>query len=224
MASSADPIAQPRLPLSRDRVLAAAVGLADRSGLESLTMRKLAQELGVEAMTLYYHVQNKDDILAGIVDLVVREFELPSSEGDWKAAIRRTAISANVALMRHPWAANLMLSGVHVSQARLRYMDAILGRLREAGFSADQTDHAYHALDSHILGYTLWVVGMDLGTEDDLAAMATEFLKGFPRDELPHLAEHIEQHAKPRRPDDKGDFAFGLDLILDGLERIRPTA
>jgi len=114
-----------------------------------------------------------------------------------------------------------MLSSSRVSQARLRYMDALLGTLREAGFSAELTDHAYHALDSHIMGFTLWVVGMNLGSDDDLAAMAGDFLRDFPRDEMPHLAEHIEQHLKPRNPEDEGEFAFGLDLILDGLERIR---
>jgi AcrR family transcriptional regulator len=223
MALKAD-VADPRPPLSRDRVVEAAIGLADAGGIESLSMRKLAGALGVEAMTLYYYVANKDEILSAIVDMVVGEFELPDPEADWKAAIRRTAISAFEVLQRHPWAASLMLHGTTVSTARLRYMDAILGSLRRGGFSADLTDHAYHALDSHIMGFTLWVVSMNLGTEEDLAKMAEQFLRELPIDDLPHLAEHIQQHMKPRDPSDEGEFAFGLDLILDGLERIRETA
>ncbi len=224
MASQAGPIAEPRVPLSRERVLDAAVSLADEHGIESLTMRRLAQELGVEAMTLYYYVKNKDDILNAIVDIVVREFELPPPGAEWKAGIRTTAISAHGVLLRHPWAASLLLSSSGVSEARLRYMESILRSLRQAGFSAEMTDHAYHVLDSHIMGFTLWLVGMDLGTDDEFAAMATAFLQELPRAELPYLVEHVEQHLKPPDPDDEGSFAFGLDLILDGLERIRPGA
>ena len=213
-----------RAPMSRDRVLDAAIGLADAGGIESLTMRRLAQELGVEAMTLYYYVANKDEILNGIADLIVGEIELPPSGADWKAAIRKTAISANQVLLRHPWAANLVLSASGFSQARMQYMNALLGCLREAGFSPEMTDLAYHALESHIMGFTLWVVGMNLGSDEDVAALASDFLREFPRDELPHLAEHIEQHMKPRDPDDEGAFAFGLDLLLDGLERLRAAS
>jgi AcrR family transcriptional regulator len=223
MARERAPAEQPRVPLSRDRVLRAAIALADDGGIESLSMRRLGQVLGVEAMSLYNHVANKDDILDGMVDFVADEFELPSPGIDWKAAMRKTAISAHEALLRHPWAANLMLSGASVSPARLRYMDSILGGLRGAGFSAAMTDHAYHALDSHIMGFTLWVVSMDLGSDDDLAVMATAFLRELPRDDLPHLAEHVEQHLKERSPDDPTEFEFGLDLILDGLERIRDS-
>ncbi|MCV0402689.1 MAG: TetR/AcrR family transcriptional regulator C-terminal domain-containing protein [Chloroflexi bacterium] len=207
-----------REPMSRQRVLEAAIGLADRGGIASLSMRKLAQELGVEAMTLYYYVANKDEILDGIVDMVVGEMELPPADMEWKAAVRHTAISAHEVLQAHPWAAALLLSPSRVSQARLRYMDALLGTLRGAGFSAEMTDHAYHALDSHVMGFTLWVVGMNLD-EADLEEMASSFLADLPREELPHLAEHVEQHLRPRDPDDEGDFVFGLDLILEGLER-----
>ena len=213
-----------RIPMSRERVLEAAIALADAGGIESLTMRRLAQELGVEAMTLYYYVANKDEILNGIADLIVGEIELPPSGADWKAAVRKTAISAHQVLLRHPWAANLVLSASGFSQARMQYMNALLGCLREAGFSPEMTDLAYHALESHIMGFTLWVVGMNLGSDEDVAALASDFLREFPRDELPHLAEHIEQHMKPRDPDDEGAFAFGLDLLLDGLERLRAAS
>jgi AcrR family transcriptional regulator len=208
---------EPRLPLSRGRVLRAAVGLADASGIDSLSMRKLGQELGVEAMSLYNHVANKDAILDGIVDIVVGEFEIPAAETAWKAAVRGLAISAHESLVRHPWAANLMLSSG--GAARWRYMDALLGSLRRAGFSADVTDHAYHVLDSYVTGFTLWEVQLDVAPED-LPALARDFLQELPGDDYPHLVEHIHQHLEPRRPDDVGTFAFGLDLILDGLERI----
>ena len=223
MASQARPRDETRVAMSRERVLEAAVALADESGIGSLTMRKLAQELGVEAMTLYYYVARKDDILNGIVDIVLGEIELPSPGAEWKPALRKMAISAYEVLVRHPWAASLVLSSSGISQARLRYMEAILGTLRRAGFSAEMTDHGYHALESHIMGFTLWEVGMDLGSVQDLAAKATDFLRVLEREQLPYIAEHVDHHLKPRRPDDEGEFAFGLDLILDGLERLRLT-
>jgi AcrR family transcriptional regulator len=223
MATGAAEVEDRRPALSRDRVLRAAIDLADAGGIEALSMRRLAQELGVEAMSLYYHVANKGDILDGIVDMVVGEFELPAAEAEWKSAIRTSAISAHEILVRHPWSAGLVLSGSGVSTARLRYMDAILGTLRRAGLSAEMTDHAYHALDSHIMGFTLWQVGMNLGSEEDLRDMAGQFLAQLSVEEFPYLAEHIEQHLKPNDPDDVGEFEFGLGLILDGLERLLPT-
>jgi AcrR family transcriptional regulator len=223
MATDPEPVAEPRLSLSRERVLDAAIALADEGGIESLTMRRLAQALGVEAMTLYYYVANKDAILNAIVDMVLSEFELPSPQAHWKAAIRQTAISAHEVLVRHPWAANLMLSSTGASPARWRYMDAILGCLRKAGFSAEMTDRAYHALDSHITGFTLWEVQIQIDPET-LPDLAETFIRGLPVDEFPYLVEHVHQHLWERSPDDEGAFAFGLDLILDGLERIRDTA
>jgi AcrR family transcriptional regulator len=209
-----------RAPLNREVVLSAAIELADEAGIEGLTMRALGQRLGVEAMTLYYHVGRKDDLLGAITDAVIGEFVLPAPNGDWKAELRRAAISAHETLSRHRWAAQLVLSGPGPATARLRHMNAILGCLRGAGFSADLTDHAYHALDSHIMGFTLWVVGMNLGPPDAVKMMAAEFLRQLPREELPHLAEHVEQHLKPADPDAESEFVFGLDLILDGLERL----
>lgn len=223
MATQPKPREDARVPLSRERVIDAAIRIADESGIESLTMRRLAQELGVEAMSLYYYVANKDEILNAIADVVVSEWELPAPGAEWKSAIRRTAISAHEILGRHPWSASLVLSGSAVSPARLRYMNSILGSLREAGFSEDQTDHAYHALESHIMGFALWEVGMNLGSAEDLAALATAFLEQLSEDEFPYVAEHVHQHLKPRNPKDEGSFAFGLDLILDGLQRLRGT-
>jgi AcrR family transcriptional regulator len=207
-----------RVPLSRKRVLQAAIGLADEVGIETFSIRRLARELGAGPMSLYNHVANKEEILIGILDIVLSEVELPAKGAGWKAAIRRTAISAHEALVRHPWAASLMLS--RVLPARLRYMEAILGRLREGGFSAEQTDHAYHALDSHIAGFTLWLVSLDVDDET-LPGLAANFATELPEGEYPYVIEHLHEHLKDRRPDDEGEFAFGLDLILDGLERIR---
>ena len=212
-----------RVPLSRERVIDAAIGLADAHGIDALSMRRLAQELGVEAMSVYHHVANKDEILDGIVEVVLDEFELPEPGAEWKAAIHRTARSAHEVLVRHPWAANLILSGGGSGKARLRYMDGILGSLRQAGFSAEMTDHAYHALDSHIMGFTLWQVGMNLGSEEHLKDLAATFLAQLDVAEFPYLGEHVEQHLKPRDPDDPGEFEFGLSLILDGLERLLPA-
>ncbi len=212
---------KPRTPLSRERVLRTALTLADESGIESLTMRKLAQQLGVEAMSLYHYVAKKDDILDGIVDLVIQEIDLPAKSVDWKPAVRQIAISAYEALSRHPWAAGLMFS-TGESPARLRYMEALLGTFREAGFSPELTHHAYHALDSHIIGFTLWVVSFSFEAED-LPELASNFLEQLTADEYPYVVEHVQQHlAEPS--EDEGEFEFGLDLILDGLERLRDTA
>jgi AcrR family transcriptional regulator len=217
--TAADATRGGRQLLSRERVVEAAIQLADERGIAGLTMRALGERLGVEAMTLYYHVGRKEELLAAIVDAVVAEFAVPKPGGDWMAELRRAAISAYEVLLRHPWAASLVLSGPGPAPSRMRHMDAILGCLRSAGFSADLTDHAYHALDSHIMGFTLWVVGMNLGTREELESLASDFLGTLPRDELPHLVEHVEQHLKPRDPDTSSEFEFGLDLILDGLAR-----
>lgn len=224
MATQPKPREDARVPLSRERVIDAAIRIADESGIESLTMRRLAQELGVEAMSLYYYVANKEEILNAIADVVVGEWELPSPGAEWKAAIRRTAISAHEVLGHHPWAASLVLSGSGVSPARMRYMNSIVGSLREAGFTDDQTDHAYHAIESHIMGFALWEEGMNLGSAEELAALAKAFLAQLPEDEFPYVAEHVRHHLKPSNPEDEGSFAFGLDLILDGLERMLERA
>jgi AcrR family transcriptional regulator len=222
MAVETQTNATSKTPMSRDRVLGAAVELADAEGIESLTMRRLAKELGVEAMTLYYYVPNKDAILNGIVDLVFSEMELPAAGGDWKRELRSSSISAHRVLLRHRWGAAIALKGgVHPS--RLRYMDAVLGCLRSAGFSAEMTHHAYHALESHIMGFTLWLVGMALDATK-LPDLAASFLSTLSRDDFPHVAEHVQTHFDPAVEYTGTEFEFGLDLILDGLERLRPAA
>jgi AcrR family transcriptional regulator len=213
-------------------VLHAAIRLADQGGIESLTMRKLAQALGVEAMSLYNHVANKGDLVDGIADLVVSEIELPSTAQDWDVAIRKCAISAHEAFLRHPWACNLVMSPTSTRTARtprLRYMEWLLRRLGEAGFSPELTYHAYHALDSHILGFTLWQLGhsaaaTDLGGAKDLADFAAAFLRELRAGDYPHLAKHVEQHLTASSDDGEREFEFGLNLILDGLKRARGIA
>jgi AcrR family transcriptional regulator len=219
MAAQPSVRAKPRVRLSKDRVLRAAIQIADKSGIEALTMRKLAQRLGVEAMTLYYYMTKKDDILDGILDLVVSEIELPSEGGDWKASLRGSAISAHQVLLRHPWACGLMMAPARIRPGRLRYMESVLKRLREAGFSAEMTHHAYHALDSHILGFTMWEVGYTTGIKE-LPDSGATLRRALTLDEYPYLVEHMEEHVTASRGDD-GEIEFGLDLILDGLEKIR---
>jgi AcrR family transcriptional regulator len=209
-----------RPPLNRERVLRAAMRLADKGGFESVTMRKLGQELGVQAMSLYNHVANKDDIRDGIVEIVMEEIEVPAGP-DWKAAIRRSAVSAHEAFLRHRWACSLMMSTTTVSPARMQWMEELLRTLREAGFSPDMTHHAYHALDSHITGFTLWQVSMPFETKEELVDLAEGFLREIPADEYPYVIEHAYQHLADSAPSGKTEFEFGLDLILDGLERIR---
>jgi AcrR family transcriptional regulator len=220
MPSQATVRPEPRVPLSRDRVLRTAIELADQGGIESLSMRKLGQALGVEAMSLYNHVAGKDDILSGVVDIVEGGIELPAPGAQWKTALRRTAMSAHDVFEQHPWAASLTLSSIGPRPARWRYMNAILGCLREAGFSAAMTDLAYHALESHIAGFTLWAAQLEFDP-DELPDLAATFVKELPEGDFPYLIEHVEQHLKERSQENEGAFAFGLDLILDGLERIR---
>jgi AcrR family transcriptional regulator len=220
-----------RETLNRDRVLRAAMTLADEQGIDQVTMRKLGQSLGVEAMSLYNHVANKDDLFAGMVDLVLGEIEIPAADGEWTDSIRRSAISIRQALKRHPWACGLMMSRAGFRPLRLQYMDALLGRLREAGFSADTTYHAYHLLDSHILGFTLWESGYAAGAEDfeksvEARGSAAEFSRQLRLAGHPYLAEHAEQHvARAGRSfgaNERGAFELGLDLILEGLCRQLP--
>jgi AcrR family transcriptional regulator len=211
-----------RTRLNRERVLRAAIALADEDGIEALSMRRLARTLGVEAMSLYNHVANKDEILDGIVELVAGEMDLAADEPDWRIATRRRAISAHEVFLRHPWACGLWMSRRQVGPARLRQADAVLRGFREGGFSDDLTYHAFHALQSHVSGYTLYVLGLQFDREE-LKELAAAFLRDFPAEEYPDLAEHIRQHMEPSDEHQRA-FEFGLDLILDGLERLRDAA
>jgi AcrR family transcriptional regulator len=221
MTTRTDPDAEPRIPLSRQRVLCAAVALADRGGVGSLSMRKLAQELGVEAMSLYHHVANKDDILDGIVDVVFSEIDLPSGDADWRAAMRQRAVSARQALRRHPWATALMESRSTPGPANLRHHDAVLGILRNAGFSVELAAHAYSLLDAYIYGFALQETSLPFSTPEETSEVAQTIMAEFPAEELPHLTEIAVEHVLQPGYDYGNEYAFGLDLILDGLDRAR---
>jgi AcrR family transcriptional regulator len=212
--------AETRAPLNRDRILDAALRLADEGGIESLSMRKLGQALGVEAMSLYNHVANKDDVIRGIVERVAFEIEPPSFSEEWDVSIRKSVMSAHDALQRHKWACGLMMSPGHIVPERIRYMNLLLGRLREAGFLPELVYHAYHVLDAHIFGFSLWLTGHSLAGAD-LANLAKQFMQSFPSDEYPHVAEHVEQHLTDGPHKSVSAFEFALDLILDGLKRMR---
>lgn len=196
-------------------MLAAALALADSSGVETLTMRRLGEELGFEAMSLYRHVANKDDLLDGMLDLVLAEWQLPERGGDWRAAIRTSATSVHDALRRHAWAARLLMSGSHLRPARLEYMDRLLGTLREGGFDADGAYHVYHLLDGYIFGFTLWEIAYTSLPLDDDAV--TRLMRAIPWGDYPHLAEHRDQHMTEGPHRDVSAFDVGLGLILDGL-------
>lgn len=208
----------PREPLSAERVLRAALELADSVGVDGLTMRRLGQELGVEAMSLYKHVANRDAVLDGIVDLVVGEIVLPSENDDWKGAMRERAISAHMTLMRHPWACPLLMSRVNVGPSMIRYTEATIGTLRRAGFSVELADRAWNALDSHIYGFTLQRLNFPF-EPDQYAQAAEQYLPLLPPGEFPYLAEMAE-HVIAGRYSGVPAFSFGLDLVLDGLERL----
>jgi AcrR family transcriptional regulator len=217
MATQTDPR---RAPLTRERVLAAAIDLADRDGIASLSMRKLAQELGVEAMSLYHHVANKDAILDGLIDLVFGEIDLPMGEADWKAAMRRRAISAREVLRRHPWATGLMESRSTPGPATLRHHDAVLGILRNAGFPLELAAHAYSLLDSYIYGFALQETSLPFNTPEETAEVAQAMMAEFPADAYPHLTEIAVEHVLQPGYSYASEYLFGLDLILDGLERL----
>jgi len=220
-APSSKKTAAPRTPLSRERVLAAAMAIADERGLDALTMRGLARALGVEAMSLYHYATGRDEIVDSIVELVVEQIELPSAEGDWKAAIRSSAISAHQVLRRHPWACNPLMSARGIQRARLRQIDGVLGRLNDANLPPQLGDLAYHALDSHILGFTLWEAGYSIGLSRLPADGVEAFLREIHIEDYPNLAAHAAYHFAPRSKGGPTDFEFGLDLILDGVERMR---
>ena len=220
MATQTDPNAKTRAPLSRERVLRAALALADTGGIDSLSMRKLGEELGVEAMSLYNHVANKDDILDGIVDLVFSEIALPAGRGEWKRAMRRRAISAHEALLRHPWAPSLMQSRTRPGPATLRHHDSVLGNLRNAGFTLVMAAHAVSVIDGYVYGFALQEINLPLQSRDQVAEVGRDVLRQM-AGAYPHLAEMITKHAMKPGYDYSKEFEFGLDLILDGLERLR---
>ena len=210
-----------RVPLSRERVLAAAVALADEIGIEALSMRKLGEALGVEAMSLYNHVANKDDLLDGMIDAVFAEIDLPSAEGGWRPAMRQRAVSVRAVLRRHRWAIGLMQSRTSPGPATLAHHDAVIGVLRAGGFTVAQTAHAFSALDSYIYGFALQEKGLPFEGAEQAADVAAAMFADFPVDRYPHFVELATQHVLQPGYDYGDEFEFGLDLILDGLEHLQ---
>ncbi len=215
-----------RVPLSRERVLEAAVALADEHGIDAVSMRRVGQELGVEAMSLYNHVANKDDLLDGMVENVVREIDIVAGEpGEWRHRMRNQALTARAVMVRHPWVIRVLETRTTMTAPLLAYFDAILGILLDAGFSMELTHHAVHALGSRVLGFV-----QELFDDSDELADSPEVVELMIRqmsDEYPNLArlmreiQHDEDSILGQGCDDQIEFEFGLDVILDGLERLR---
>ena len=200
--------------------MSAALGLADTSGIDSLTMRNLGRQLGVEAMSVYNHVANKEDILDGIVDLVFSEIELPTEGAEWKPAMRNRAISAHEALLRHPWATSLMQSRTNPGPATLRHHDTVLRTLRKAGFTVVMAAHAFSVIDGYVYGFALQQINIPLQTPEQVAEVGEGILRQL-AGTYPYLAEMITEHAVKPGYDYAEEFEFGLDLILDGLEEAK---
>ena len=234
VATRAEPGSVPRTPLSRERVLRAAIRIADENGIESLTMRRVAEDLGAEAMSLYYHVASKEDLLDGIADAVVAEINdavgglgVPSAGALWKAAARQRILAARQVLLRHPWAPRVFETRTSTSLAVLHYYDGLVRLMRDGGFSWDLIHHATHALGSRALGFSqeLFDPGSgNVSAEDQAAALA-----GL-ASQIPHLVGMLAEvaHDDPDSTlgwcDDQTEFEFGLDVILDGLDRKRQEA
>ena len=210
-----------RIPLSRDRVLQAAVAFADERGVASLSMRKLGEVLGVEAMSLYNHVANKSELLDGMVDVVFSEIGVPPTGADWKSAMRQRAVSAREVLSRHRWAIGLMESRASPGPATLRHHDAVIGSLRAAEFSVEMAAHAFSVLDSYIYGFALQEASLPFETGAGTVELAEAIMEQMPSDEYPHLTELTVEHVLRPGYDYGAEYEFGLDLILDGLERAR---
>lgn len=208
-----------RIPLSRERVLACAVSIADRDGIGALTMRSLAAVLEVKPMSLYYYVANKGEILDAIVDMVYAEIDVPSADGDWDNEMRRRAASVRDALARHPWAIGLLESRTAPGQATLRHHDATLGVLRGAGFSVQSAAHAYALLDSYTYGFAMQEAALPFTGPDTAASVTDPIVQMFATGEYPHLMEIATEHVLQPGYDFGDEFAIGLELILESLAR-----
>jgi AcrR family transcriptional regulator len=215
--SEAGRAGKPRL--SRDRVFRAAVEVADAGGIDGLTIRSLAQSLGVKPMSVYHYVAGKDAILDGIVDLVFSEIDLPDVGGDWRAEMRRRAHSARRVLRAHPWAIGLMESRTSPGPATLHHHDAVIATLRAAGFSHQLTAHAYALLDSYTYGFALQEAGLPFEQSGAVGEVAEPIMDRLSTGEYPHLVDMATEHYLQPGYSFGDEFAWGLDLILDGLDR-----
>jgi len=225
MTTKTEPATEPRVPLTKDRVLRAAVELADRGGIEAVSMRKVGHQLGVEAMSLYNHVANKDEMLDGMVDLVVGEIDQSSAESDWQTAMRRRVLAAREVMVRHPWAVGVIESRVNMSATMLQYMDSIVGIFKLGDFPLELVHHAMHALGSRILGFNqeLFDDSESLVESPEVAALMLQQMTA----EYPNISAMLGEVTHEGEPvggkgcDDQTEFVFGLDLLLDGLEARR---
>ena len=222
MTTQATNRAPRRVPLSRERVLDAAIKLADQGGLESLSMRKLGQELGVEAMAVYYHFANKDEVIDGIVDIVFSQIDLPASGADWKSAMRQRAVSLRDVLLRHRWAIGLMESRRKPGPANLRHHDVVIGSLRSAGLDMPTIAHAYSLVDSYVYGFALFTMNLPFDPSEEVAELGQGVLRAFPVNAYPNLVAYISAMRPGYNYGD--EFDYGLDLILDGLDRASSMA
>lgn len=204
-----------RVPLTRDRIVTAAVALADDGGLDRVSMRRLAAAIGYEPMSLYNHIDGKDDLLAGMVDAVVAEMQLPSTACAWREGVHAAMASSRAVLRAHPWAPALWNS-TWPGPARRRWMDGLLGSLRGAGCSVELAHHGFHMLDLYVQGHV--TQQLTFAMPEDLGAAAAAFLDETPEHDFPHLVEHVRHHVEAGDTEDD-DFDFMLDLLLDGLER-----
>lgn len=208
-----------RPALSRELVLQGAVAVADARGIAALTIRSLAQHLGVKPMSLYYYVANKNEILDAIVDVVFSEIDLPTVDGDWRSEVHLRATSARHVLRRHSWAIGLLESRTSPGPATLRHHDAMIGTLRGAGFSIEMTAHAYALIDSYVYGFALQEAALPFEGSDDVPTVVEPMIEQFSTTEYPHLVELATEHVLRPGYDFGDEFDFGLTLILDGLAR-----
>ncbi len=226
MATKIEAKAEPRKPLTKERILRTAVALADEGGVDSLSMRRIAQELGVVPMALYKHVANKDEMLDGMVDVVVGEIDPPLAGADWKTAIRARVLSARRALLRHPWTSRVIESRISPTPTVIGYMDEMIGILRQGGFSVDLTHHAMHAMGSRALGFSQELFDDTPDDPPEIQAIAAQQMaEAYPYiSEMAAAISHDDASVVGQGCDDQFEFEFALDLMLDGLERLRATA
>lgn len=217
MGIQRDGSSRPRVPLDRERVLRAAISLADETGLEAVTMRELGRGLGVEAASLYNHIDGKDDLLDGITEIVTGEIEMPAPDVGWREAMCRRALSAREVFSRHPWLSGLIDSREQSGVAQLAYADGVLGPLIQAGFPARDAAHALLVLDSYIYGFERQRTSLSVGDDGEATESAQETVAAIPADAYPALMQVAEEFAVTPY-NDTDAFSFGLETILDGLE------
>jgi AcrR family transcriptional regulator len=223
MSAEAMNTGEPRQALTRQRVVQAAIEHADAAGLEALTMRHLAKALNTAPMALYRHVSSRDDLIDAMIDVVFSEIALPLGGAGWKQAMRDRALSLRDVLSRHRWAIGLMESRRHPGPANLRHHDAVIGKLRAAGFNLAMVAHAYSLLDGYIYGFALTKINMPLETPADIDAMAQDMFEPFPANEYPNLTEFVTDHVLRPGYDYAEEFEYGLKVILDGIEQALDT-